>query len=113
MLTEDIAKICHEANSAYCVALGDPILPWDAVKDSVIDGVNNFLNHPEITPEQSHDNWLIGKLLDGWIYGEVKDLSLKTHPCLVEYSKLPEAQKVKDQLFLSICRVLSQSKVKS
>ena len=41
---EQIARVAHEANRAYCLSLGDPSqLPWeeapDWAKESAIDGV--------------------------------------------------------------------------
>ena len=42
------------------------------------------------------------KSKDGWTYGTVKDAEAKTHPCLLPYSELPQEQKIKDQLFISV-----------
>lgn len=42
------------------------------------------------------------KIKDGWVYGDVKDPELKTHPCLVPYNELPVEQKTKDTLFINI-----------
>ena len=44
MKTEDIARICHEANAAYCLSLGDTSqTDWDNAPDwqkkSAINGV--------------------------------------------------------------------------
>ncbi len=112
MLTvENIAKICHQANKAYCFAIGDYSQPeWEKApkwqKDSVINGVHFALNNPGTTPEQSHNSWMIEKKLDGWKYGPVKDPDKKEHPCMVEYSKLPSTHIIKDELFLSIIKTL-------
>ena len=33
-----IARVCHEANRAYCVVVGDPVLPgWDELEESYRD----------------------------------------------------------------------------
>jgi hypothetical protein len=47
------------------------------------------------------------RLNAGWQYGPVKDALLLTHPCLVDYDKLPPEQRVKDSLFGQIVLVLS------
>lgn len=85
MNIEQIAKTCHEVNRAYCNALGDTSQPpWaDAPpwqKDSTLNGVAFHLEHPDSQPSDSHNSWLAEKVNAGWIYGEVKDSELKTHP---------------------------------
>jgi hypothetical protein len=100
-----MAIAIHQANKAYCEALGDFSqvdychAPAN-IRDSACDGIRYALENPEVTPEQMHENWCQFKLNDGWRYGEIKDANLKTHPCLVPYDKLPEAQRKKDDLVL-------------
>ena len=106
---QDIARICHEANRAYCVTLGDATqLPWDQApqwqRQSAVSGVVYALTHPEATPRSQHESWLADKQAAGWIAGPVKDEGLKTHPCCVPYDDLPVAQRRKDSLFLAIVR---------
>jgi hypothetical protein len=38
----------------------------------------------------------------GWKYGKERDFVNKTHPNLVPYSDLPEAEQAKDALFLML-----------
>lgn len=102
-----LARIVHEANRAFCESIGDTsLVPWDEtdkeIQDSAIDGVQRVLDDPKITPKDLHDEWVIGKVEDGWVYGEEKDEEAKTHPCLVDYKLLPVAQRYKDSLFLNI-----------
>ena len=111
---EDIAMIVHEANKAYCEALGDMSQePWEnaphEIKDSAIEGVIYRLANPDVTPEELHDNWCRYKELAGWEYGKEKNEFRKTHNCLVDYDKLPEEQKVKDRLFSAIIGALIPS----
>lgn len=106
-----IAKVCHEANRAYCAALGDfSQLPWEQApawqRDSAVLGVALIVDHPETTPEQSHENWMAQKRADGWVWGPVKDPDAKTHPCLVPYADLPAEQRAKDYIFGAIVRAL-------
>lgn len=103
-----VAKVCHEANRAYCHSIGDfTQLSWEAtsdeIKQSAIDGAYNCLHNDRISPEESHEFWVKTKKEQGWKYGEIKDLAAKTHPCMVPYSRLPEEHRVKDHLFTSIC----------
>lgn len=106
---EEIARLCHEVNRAYCEATGDMSqVPWEQAPDwqrhSAIMGVKYALGGA--TPEQLHESWCKLKLDEGWTYGEVKDAINKTHPCLVPYAKLPESQQVKDHLFGAVVRAM-------
>lgn len=108
---EEIAKVCHEANRSYCDTLGDRSqLSWEAAPDwqkaSAIDGVKFHLLNPNSKPSDSHENWSKMKVAEGWVYGERKDPSAKTHPCLVPFEKLPIEQQKKDHLFLAVVRAL-------
>lgn len=44
-----------------------------------------------------HDVWAAGRIADGWTYGERRDDTSKTHPCLVPYEDLPESEKAYDR----------------
>lgn len=106
-----IASIAHGINLAYSASLGDHShLPWEEtseeLKKSIEYGVKLHLENPETTPEQSHESWLAQKETDGWVYGEVKDLENKTHPCILPYDQLPAEQKTKDYLFKAVVTLL-------
>jgi hypothetical protein len=106
---EKIARVCHEANRAWCEANGDHSqAPYEDAevwqRESAIEGVQAALDGA--TPEQLHQSWCAAKLRDGWTYGQVKDAQAKTHPCLVHYDSLPENQRLKDHLFGAIVEAL-------
>lgn len=108
-----IASVCHEANRAYCLALGDTSqLPWTDAPEwqrvSAINGVQFHLDNPGSSPSASHENWLREKQATGWTYGPVKDVDAKTHPCYMPYDELPEAQRRKDALFIAIVTALTR-----
>lgn len=44
-----------------------------------------------------HDVWAVGRISEGWKYGEIRDDSAKTTPCLVAYDELPESEKEYDR----------------
>ena len=83
---DDVARVAHETNKAYCQALGDHSQPpWSTAPDwqrsSAREGVLFHLNNPGSPPSSSHDSWLAVKHKDGWVYGEKKDAEKKTtHP---------------------------------
>jgi hypothetical protein len=111
---EDIARVCHEVNRAYCEGIGDKSQPaWEAApdwqKNSAIAGVVYTTAHPDATPEDSHNSWLAEKKADGWRWGSKKDPEKKEHPCYIEYDRLPTNQKVKDHLFQAVVRSLSDT----
>lgn len=47
--------------------------------------------------ENVHDVWALGRISEGWTYGEVRDDKLKQTPCLVPYGELSESEKQYDR----------------
>ena len=112
MTHEDIARIAHEVNRAYCEAIGDTTqLPWDEAPDwqrqSAIRGVSFHLD-ADHGPTASHEAWMVEKLADGWTYGTTKDPERKQHPCLVPFDELPINQQAKDFIFRGVIHALAQ-----
>jgi len=117
---EILARACHSAWYVYTVlGLGEEGEPWDTApewqKASILDAVGfwdrqmvELVSDPYMyeehllvwarknLPLRSHRNWMNRKCADGWTYGETKDAKTKTHPCMVPYDDLPEADKIKD-----------------
>lgn len=111
-LIEACASAAHEANRAYCRAIGDLSQPaWDDApewqKASARKGVEGALAGN--TPEQSHEGWLAEKRADGWRHGPTKDPVAKTHPCFLPYAELPPDQRAKDDLYLSVVRAVANA----
>ena len=106
-----IAYVCHQANKAWCQSEGDESqTDWAFAeqwqRDSAINGVKFRLENPDAGPDAMHNNWSAEKVADGWVYGEVKDVEKKTHPCLVPFDQLPLFQQKKDKLFSAIVDAL-------
>lgn len=103
---DNIARVCHEANRAYCSTLGDNSqLPWDSApawqRESARMGVDLHLMG-DFGPEASHISWMKQKTDEGWVYGEKKDPEAKTHHCIKPFAELPLEQQIKDHLFRGI-----------
>jgi len=114
---EEIARIAHTVNKAYCEALGDQSQPdWDEApdwqKESAVAGVKFHQDNPEAGPQASHEAWLAQKEADGWTFGEEKDAEAKTHPCMVPFADLPVEQQAKDHIFRSIVHACSDIDMK-
>ena len=111
---EDVAKICHEANKAYCVTIGDNTQPsWEDApewqKESAINGVRFHCLNENTTPADSHNSWLKEKTEQGWSWGEIKDAEKKEHPCFTAYENLPKSQQIKDYIFKNIVEAYKQA----
>jgi hypothetical protein len=112
MQPEQIARVAHEVNRAYCQALGDSSqAPWEEApqwqRDSAISGVRFHIENPHAGPEASHEAWLQEKLVAGWKWGAVKDAEKKEHPCVMSYDALPVEQRAKDFLFRAVVHAIT------
>lgn len=113
MKIEDIAKVAHEANRAYCQTLGDfSQVAWEDApewqRESAIKGARYHLENPKASPHHSHECWLEEKRAAGWKYGPVKDPKKKEHPCFVEFEELPPEQQLKDYIFTGVVRAMAE-----
>jgi len=111
MTSEQIARVCHEVNRAYCEAMGDTCQPpWEQApewqKASARLGVELHCGPTPVGPEASHESWMAQKVADGWVYGDVKDADAKTHPCMMDFSDLPREQQAKDFIFRGVVHAL-------
>ncbi len=48
----------------------------------------------------AHEEWARQRLAEGWVFGPTRDDRARTHPCLVPYQQLPEAEKAYDRLMV-------------
>lgn len=108
-LLESAAIVAHEANKVYCESLGDfSQVHWNEApewqKDSARAGVLFVYENPDVTPAQSHENWMKQKMEEGWKYGPVKDPIKKEHPCIMIFDMLPVSQQYKDHLFRAVVK---------
>jgi RyR domain len=112
MNNEQIAKVAHEINAAFCRAFEDFSQPaWEDApqwqKDSAVDGVEFHIRNPLADPYDSHENWLAEKRAAGWSYGEVKDTAKKEHPSMIPFKDLSPKEKAKDYLFRQVVHSLT------
>lgn len=56
-----------------------------------------LLDLTERIAENVHDVWALGRIAQGWRYGEKKDAEQKTTPLLVPYEELPKSEKDYDR----------------
>lgn len=56
-----------------------------------------LLELTEQIAENVHENWAVGRIAEGWVYGEERNDALKTTPCMVPYDRLSESEKEYDR----------------
>jgi hypothetical protein len=117
MDVEQVARVCHDTNKAYCETIGDHSQKsWEEAaewqRQSAIKGVEFALANPDAPASAQHDAWLADKERDGWKLGPVKDEARKEHPCMVPYDQLPIEQRLKDHLFKAIVRAFVEAEAK-
>lgn len=47
--------------------------------------------------ENVHNVWAVGRIAEGWTYGETRDDEKKTTPCMVPYDQLSKSEKECDR----------------
>lgn len=112
MTDEQIARVAHEINRAYCTSIGDNSQPaWEEApewqRSSAVNGVSFHKANPQATPADSHISWMAQKTAEGWRWGPVKDAARKEHPCFCAYEELPQEQRSKDYLFRAVIQALT------
>lgn len=58
---------------------------------------SEILDLCELIAKNTHDVWAVGRIKDGWSYGESRDDEKKQHPCLVPYEELSDSEKEYDR----------------
>ena len=112
MNVEQIARVAHEVNRAYCQALGDNSQSaWEDApqwqRDSAMLGVKLHIENPSASPSASHESWMAQKVAEGWVYAPEKKPELKQHPCIVPFDALPVVQQAKDYIFRGVVHALT------
>lgn len=67
------------------------------IDTSDIELSEELLELIEKLAENVHDVWAVGRIIEGWTYGEKRDDSKKQSPCLVPYYDLPDSEKEYDR----------------
>lgn len=68
------------------------------IDTSLVELTPELLQLTELLAENTHDQWAVGRIKEGYVYGPVRDDVQKHHPCLVPYDQLPESEKTYDRV---------------
>ena len=67
------------------------------VDTSEVNLSNELLALTEELAKNTHEVWSAGRIAQGWTFGEKRDDTKKTHPCLIPYEELDESEKEYDR----------------
>jgi RyR domain len=106
------ARAAHETNRIYCRSHGDLTQAhWEQApewqRQSARQGVLGAVQGK--TPEESHEAWMKQKTHEGWVYGPIKDVDKREHPCMRPYTELTIQQQQKDRLFIRVVRAMAHA----
>lgn len=68
--------------------------PMDTSDVELPKELNELVEH---MAKNVHEVWAKSRMDQGWVYGDERNDTLKTHPCLVAYEELPEVEKAYDR----------------
>lgn len=122
-----VSRVTYEALRAWDVANGDQTAKvWDKLdresQDTVVANVNWYITNPLAGPGAQHRSWVDKRSVQpdpekdseevaaqkGWKWGRVFSVERKEDPRMVPFHLLPNAEQVKDRIFVAIVRAASQ-----
>jgi len=57
------------------------------------------------SPAELHGGWVQAYINMGWTYGPKRDPAAKTHPDMVPFDQLGQAEQDKDAVFIALCEI--------
>jgi hypothetical protein len=77
------------------------------IDTSTVELPERLVSLVELLAENAHDTWAQMRIAEGWRYGPIRDDAAQTHPDLVPYSEIPDAEREYDrQLAIGTLRVV-------
>ena len=58
---------------------------------------DNLTELTEAMARNVHEVWALGRVKEGWKYGETRNDELNTHPGQVTYEKIPDSERENDR----------------
>ena len=111
-LNERRAWFVYEAARIENQAAKRPINPepWMerdiAFRANMIRAVARQCSSRRLTsPKALHDAWVKAYKKMGWVYGPIRDTTLKYHPDIVPFNKLVRKEQEKDWVFFMFCEI--------
>ena len=67
------------------------------IDTSDVELSEDILQLTELLAKNTHDVWSVGRIEQGWTYGEERNDEEKKHPCLIEYEERSDDEKLYDR----------------
>lgn len=112
-INERRAEFVHDAIHLFAITSNAPVVSpifkekEKGARDNFLDAVKNHFDFTK-SPESLHQSWIESYKKMGWVYGEKYDKEKRTHPDIVSYSKLPQKEKEKNDVFIALCKIARQ-----
>jgi hypothetical protein len=108
---EPIAQVVHAAIRAWARANDQNEIPvWQEapawMKESTFTSVRFVIDNPSAGPGAQHEQWMVSRKAQGWVYAAERDDDQKHHPMLVPFEQLPAIEQKKDHLVGAIVLAL-------
>lgn len=108
---QNIARIAHEADRAFCALHGDLKKVWASQeaheRECAVRGVKIATATPRATAADLHTSWLRDKREAGWRFGPQLDLHDRLDPMMIPWEQLSDYAQARERLFLAVVRSLA------
>lgn len=112
----EIAYLLHTITSVFDRPDGSVVMTWAELPEekkvlaqtAVLVIWMRLTAGEDLTPQEAHRIWMIGKLNNGWTHGKEFCDEKKTHPCIVPFEELPPIERLKDELWITLIKLFHQ-----
>lgn len=105
------AEMVHNTMRNYAEKIGETWPLWEHLSPDIRYVTSRLVEfvtaRGDILPEDLHHRWFVLMSEMGWTYGSLYSESEKKHPNLRSWERMSAAQRHKDTIFITVCKMVN------